>query len=96
MIKVRAASPNPADCHLLRHKSIRRLASMLTKQKTSRPGREMAGEIEAVGTEIIQFKPGDAVFGLCLGAFAEYACASRGVKKLPKALNCGLSMPKRC
>ena len=22
-----------------------------------------------------QFKPGDAVFGLCKGAFAEYACA---------------------
>jgi NADPH:quinone reductase-like Zn-dependent oxidoreductase len=36
----------------------------------------VAGEIEAVGRNITQFKPQDGVFGSCKGAFAEYACAS--------------------
>ncbi len=33
--------------------------------------------VEAVGTNVTQFQPGDAVFGLCGGAFAEYACTSQ-------------------
>jgi len=60
LIKVRAASVNPLDWRL----------------KSRRPGVDVAGEVVAVGKRVAQFKPGDAVFGTCRGAFAEYACSS--------------------
>jgi NADPH:quinone reductase-like Zn-dependent oxidoreductase len=76
LIKVRAASVNPIDYHLVRHPLMRRLMLAMSKSKINRPGRDVAGEVEAVGSKVTHFKPGDAVFGLCGGAFAEYACAA--------------------
>jgi len=80
LIKVRAASVNPADRHLMRGAPyFFRILFGLRKPSITqpgRPGRDVAGEVEAVGRHVTQFKPGDAVFGSCLGAFAEYACAS--------------------
>jgi NADPH:quinone reductase-like Zn-dependent oxidoreductase len=76
LIKVRAASLNPLDSHLSRHPFMRRVLSAMSKQKSTGPGRDVAGEVEAVGGKVKQFKPGDAVFGCCGGSFAEYACAS--------------------
>ena len=75
LIKVRAASVNPLDCGLLKHPLLRRVMAALSKEKNPRPGRDVAGEVEAVGGNVTQFKPGDEVFGACSGAFAEYACA---------------------
>jgi NADPH:quinone reductase-like Zn-dependent oxidoreductase len=60
LIKTRAASVNPLDWRL----------------KSRRPGVDIAGEVVAVGKHVTQFKRGDAVFGTCRGAFAEYACTS--------------------
>ena len=74
LIKVRAASVNPIDYHLMRHASMRRMMLALSKGKLKRPGRDVAGKVEAVGRNVSRFKPGAAVFGLCAGAFAEYAC----------------------
>src|SRR5438034_42586 len=76
LIKVRAASVNPIDAGSLRHPFMRRTLSALSRGKINRPGRDVAGQVEAVGRSVTQFKPGDAVFGTCSGAFAEYACAS--------------------
>jgi NADPH:quinone reductase-like Zn-dependent oxidoreductase len=76
LIKVRAASVNPIDSGSSRHPFLRRVLFAMSKSKINRPGRDVAGEVEAVGSNVTQFKPGDAVFGLCGGAFAEYACAS--------------------
>jgi NADPH:quinone reductase-like Zn-dependent oxidoreductase len=80
LIKVCAAAVNPIDAHLLGSPFLRRILSKLSKRKSTGPGRDVAGVIaegiEAVGRNVTQFKPGDAVFGLCGGAFAEYACVS--------------------
>ena len=67
VLRVRAASVNPLDWRL----------------KCERPGVDLAGEVVAVGKNVTQFKPGDAVFGGGKGAFAEYACA-RESKVAPK------------
>jgi NADPH:quinone reductase-like Zn-dependent oxidoreductase len=75
LIKIRAAALNPLDYHFLRHTFIRRIMAKLSKVKILKPGRDVAGEVEAVGRKVTQFKAGDEVFGGCNGAFAEYVCA---------------------
>src|SRR3989442_9546543 len=75
LIKVRAASVNPLDWRLMKGKPrILRLFFGLRKPRLGQPGIDVAGEVEAVGTNVRQFKLGDEVFGACRGAFAEYAC----------------------
>jgi NADPH:quinone reductase-like Zn-dependent oxidoreductase len=77
LIKVRAAAVNPLDSHLMKGKPYAmRLAFGLTKPRTTCPGRDVAGQVTAVGKSVTRLTPGDEVFGVCLGAFAEYACAS--------------------
>lgn len=77
LIKVRAASVNPLDWHFVRGKPlfVRLMIGGLLKPKDTRPGRDVAGQVEAVGRNVAQFKPGEEVFGACRGAIAEYACA---------------------
>ena len=58
VIRVCAASVNPLDWRM----------------KRQRPGVDVAGQVVAVGGTVNQFKPGDNVFGMCKGAFSEYAC----------------------
>jgi NADPH:quinone reductase-like Zn-dependent oxidoreductase len=60
VIRVCAASVNPLDWRM----------------KSYRPGVDVAGQVVEVGKRVTQFKPGEAVFGVCKGAFAEYTCAS--------------------
>jgi NADPH:quinone reductase-like Zn-dependent oxidoreductase len=77
LIKVRAASINPADWHLMRGKPyLFRLMIGLRKPKITRLGADVAGVVEAVGRNVTQFKPGDEVFGVCRGALAGCVCTS--------------------
>jgi NADPH:quinone reductase-like Zn-dependent oxidoreductase len=77
LIRVRAASVNPLDWHFVRGTPyLVRIMAGLHKPKITRLGVDVAGQVEAVGRNVTQFKPGDEVFGACRGAFAEYACAS--------------------
>jgi NADPH:quinone reductase-like Zn-dependent oxidoreductase len=40
-------------------------------------GMDMAGVVESIGAEVTEFKPGDEVFGVGEGSFAEYAIGHR-------------------
>jgi NADPH:quinone reductase-like Zn-dependent oxidoreductase len=76
LIKVRAASINPLDWHFIEGTPyIMRIGVGLRKPKDPRLGVDMSGQVEAVGKNVTQFKPGDEVFGGRNGAFAEYVCA---------------------
>ena len=86
LIKVRAASVNPLDWKLMKGGPfILRLLLSVGKPKIGRPGVDVAGQVEAVGRNVTQFKPGDEVFGTCRGAFAEYA-TSRSVPGMKSVL----------
>jgi NADPH:quinone reductase-like Zn-dependent oxidoreductase len=76
LLRIHAASVNPLDWHLIRGTPyILRTMTGLRRPKTTRPGVDVSGRVEAVGRKVSEFKPGDAVFGTCTGAFAEYGCA---------------------
>ena len=79
LVRVHAASVNPADWHFLRGTPyIARLQLGLRKPKDRVLGCDVAGRVEAVGKDVTMFRPGDEVFGSPfmhgLGAFAEYVC----------------------
>jgi len=90
LIKVRAASLNAFDWHLMRGKPfVARLSGGLFKPRNTILGEDIAGRIEAAGRKVRQFKPGDEVFGDLAscgsGGFAEYACARESVLALKPA-----------
>jgi NADPH:quinone reductase-like Zn-dependent oxidoreductase len=76
LVKVQAASVNTLDLAMRGPFLARIITGGLLKPKDPRLGADIAGRVEAVGTNVTQFQPGDEVFGECTGAFAEYACAA--------------------
>ncbi|MEO6060948.1 MAG: NAD(P)-dependent alcohol dehydrogenase [Thermoflexales bacterium] len=87
LVKVRAASINAYDSHMLRGEPVlARLMMGLRKSPDSRPGADIAGTVEAVGKDVTRFRPGDDVFGdIGKGGFAEYACAKESLFALKPA-----------
>jgi NADPH:quinone reductase-like Zn-dependent oxidoreductase len=86
LVRVRAASVNPLEWHFMRGTPFvaRAMGMGLRKPKNTRLGVDVAGQVEAAGRNVTQFKPGDEVFGSAHGALAEYACASeRGLVMKP-------------
>jgi NADPH:quinone reductase-like Zn-dependent oxidoreductase len=86
-LSVQAASLFAGDWHYMAGMPLAfRPASGLTRPKIRVRGRDVAGRVEAVGPDVSAFQKGDAVYGICNGAFAEFATAT--VKKLaPKPAN---------
>jgi NADPH:quinone reductase-like Zn-dependent oxidoreductase len=77
LVQVLAVSVNPADWRLMRAKPFFARATMgLLRPKHRLPGGDVAGRVEAVGSDLTKFKPGDEVFANLLdhglGGFAEY------------------------
>ncbi|MCI0814109.1 MAG: NAD(P)-dependent alcohol dehydrogenase [Chloroflexi bacterium] len=87
LVRVRAAGLHIGDCFSVRGAPFAmRLYSGLLKPKYGVPGYDVAGHVEAVGTDVKHFKPGDEVYGACNGTCAEYACAGQD-KFAPKPDN---------
>src|SRR5437660_998506 len=85
LVRVRAASINPVDGHLLRGTLLMCPITGLRKPKNIRFGGDFAGVVEAVGKDVTNFKRGDEVFGAKNGAVADYICvkADRGIVTKP-------------
>ncbi|WP_236146366.1 NAD(P)-dependent alcohol dehydrogenase [Leptolyngbya iicbica] len=81
LIKVQSASVDAGVWHLMRGTPflIRLMYGGLRRPKHPILGSAIAGEVEAVGTNVTQFQPGDRVFSDLsesgFGGFAEYVCA---------------------
>ena len=86
LVRVKAAGVNPLDYHFMRGSPyVLRLMSGIGKPDDPRSGVDFAGVVEAVGTDVTKFVPGDEVFGGAKGAFAEYLTIpeSRAIVKKP-------------
>ena len=89
LIKIHAASINARDWRMMRAKPffIRLMPGGLFLPKNKILGADLAGRIEAKGSNVKQFKPGDEVFGYLpsatgRGTFAEYVCAKENLISL--------------
>ncbi|MFC2038221.1 NAD(P)-dependent alcohol dehydrogenase [Chloroflexota bacterium] len=90
LVKVYAASVNDWDWGLLRGMPfVNRLISGLLKPRIKTIGCDIAGQVEAIGRNVKQFKISDEVFGdlsgCGFGAFAQYVCASENALEMKPA-----------
>lgn len=74
-VRVEVAGVNPADAFLVTGRPwVARIGSGLRRPTNRVPGRVLTGVVDAVGSGVKRFAPGDAVFGQWdAGAYAEYA-----------------------
>jgi NADPH:quinone reductase-like Zn-dependent oxidoreductase len=89
LVRIRAASLNAADLESLRGDFVPRMVAPL-KPKHRIPGTDFAGQIEAIGSRVMQFQPGDEIWGdlsfpLDGGALAEYVCIPEKALRLKPA-----------
>jgi NADPH:quinone reductase-like Zn-dependent oxidoreductase len=86
LVRVRAAGVNPADWAIMSGLPyIARPVYGARKPKNGIRGTDVAGTVEAVGSGVTRFQPGDDVFGWCDGSFAEYASATEEALALKPA-----------
>jgi NADPH:quinone reductase-like Zn-dependent oxidoreductase len=89
LVRVHATTVSRTDCGKLRaHPFFIRLFTGLSRPRRTIFGVDFAGVVEAAGSTIKSFKPGDRVFGICPsrnnGAQAEYVCIpQRTVAAIP-------------
>jgi NADPH:quinone reductase-like Zn-dependent oxidoreductase len=86
LVHVRAAGVNPADWAVMSGLPyVARPVYGLRKPKNPVRGTDVAGQVAVVGPSVTRFRPGDEVFGWCVGAYAEYASVSEDTLALKPA-----------
>jgi NADPH:quinone reductase-like Zn-dependent oxidoreductase len=87
LIKVHAAGLDRGTEHLMTGKPYAmRPATGLRRPKNPVSGRDVAGTVVRVGPAVTRFAPGDEVYGVAPGSFAEYAVGPEN-KLSPKPAN---------
>jgi NADPH:quinone reductase-like Zn-dependent oxidoreductase len=87
LVRVHASSVNPAEWYAVNGPwFVRLFGTGIRRPKDPRVGSDLSGRIEAVGSDVREFQPGDEVFGTGGAAWAEYA-AAREVRLVPKPAN---------
>lgn len=88
LVRVRAAGVDRGVWHVMTGLPypIRLAGFGLRAPKNPVIGMDVAGVVEAVGSDVTRFQPGDEVFGIGKGTFAEYAVAAEN-KLAPKPAN---------
>jgi NADPH:quinone reductase-like Zn-dependent oxidoreductase len=87
LVRVHAAGLDRGTWHLMTGTPYAvRLAMGIKRPRQAVPGRDLAGVVEAVGADVTRFAPGDEVFGMGTGTFAELAVAPER-KLSPKPAN---------
>jgi len=92
LIKINATTVNRTDCGFRKPEYpliIRPINGIFNPKKTIL-GSELAGVVEAIGSSVKSFSPGDSVFGLStynFGAHAEYICLSETASIALKPVN---------
>ena len=88
LVRVHAAGVDRGVWHIMTGLPypIRLAGYGLRAPKTPVLGADVAGVVEAVGNDVTRFQPGDDVFGIGRGTFAEYAPAAEN-KLAPKPAN---------
>src|SRR6478752_6642326 len=84
LVQVQAAGLDRGTWHLMAGMPYAaRLVVGLRAPKNPVPGLDLAGVVVAVGSSVTRFRPGDEVFGIGQGTFAEY-CVARSDKLVAK------------
>ncbi len=87
LVRVHAASINAGDYFTMRGSPwLVRFTVGFPRPKDYILGWDMAGRVEAIGSAVTEFQPGDEVYGAISHAFAEYAVAPAG-RLAPKPAN---------
>jgi NADPH:quinone reductase-like Zn-dependent oxidoreductase len=87
LVRVRAAGCGPDVWHIMTGLPyLARPMIGFRQPKVSVRGGDVAGTVEAVGSAVTSFQPGDEVMGIAQGSFAELAIA-RADKLVPKPAN---------
>ena len=88
LVRVRAASINPADWYAVTGRPyVARPTMGLRKPRKQAVGTDFAGTVEAVGKDVSGLQPGDEVYGARTGALADYVNVRKAVARKPSNLS---------